>query len=126
MNIDEAGGIVTVSGPKQNVLNAVHEVHTKLRKIMEERKSNEQARDLAKIVQWNYEEITETEYVLKPYGEMINFKIEMAFKNGKDSVQFNEPSGQCFEIDFRTLKEYPITDKEESLRVVRKNVFTSK
>ena len=126
INIDVSAGIVTIHGPQPMVIVASNEVQTKLRNILAQRGVKKQAAELVKFVQWNYEEITTTECVLKPYDEITNHKIEMAFTANEKRVHFLDEDKEKFEIDFKTLKEYPLSDTTDKLRVVRKYIYASK
>lgn len=123
INIDVSVGVVTLLGPRETVGNANHEISTKLNKIAENRTKHSQAQQLKTLIQWNYEEVTEIDCILRPYDDILNYDIEMAFTAGKKTFQFHDDAGQEFVIDFLSLKEYPSNNIEDKLRVVRKNIL---
>lgn len=122
INIDENSGIVTIDGPKHTVVNALDQVEQRLRKIWQYRIDRNDAETLKDLVQWKYEELTEEDYILRPYSDMLNLQIERAFTKGEKTFSFDD-SGKEYIIDFEMLKEYPRFDPDDSLRVVRKDIL---
>ncbi|KAH3790015.1 protein mono-ADP-ribosyltransferase PARP14-like [Dreissena polymorpha] len=117
--VDQAAGIITIHGEPRQVHQAVTEIRGKLNKIIKEKNDKEQSKELAKKIKWQYEQ--EERRMIK-YDEMLSFRIEMAYLNNKTSYQFSD-NGQLCEIDFAELKEYPVSDKSDFVKVFRREML---
>ncbi|KAH3790018.1 hypothetical protein DPMN_168212, partial [Dreissena polymorpha] len=120
--IDSQGGIITVHGEIHHVHDAVTKIRQKLNEILKERGDLEQAQELVKKVKWYYEDEENMEFV--PYAEMQSFKMEMAYMKKEKTYHFFANDIE-FEVDFDELKEYPVNDKNDWVKVSRKDVFTA-
>ncbi|XP_053407691.1 protein mono-ADP-ribosyltransferase PARP14-like isoform X2 [Mercenaria mercenaria] len=96
----------------------------KLLKIERKRHDNNAAEELFKLVQWQYEEVTMTEFKLIPYDKRLNQEIEHAYKDNKSVFEF-EQDDDTFVIDFKQLIEYRKSDYQDRLRVLRKDILKS-
>lgn len=80
--------------------------------------------DLMKnMIQWYFIDVTDVGQNLEKYTPHINLKIEKAFQDQKPNIQFQDSEGDTYEIDFGTLKEYPVDNKNDTANVIRKDLI---
>ncbi|XP_053407686.1 protein mono-ADP-ribosyltransferase PARP14-like [Mercenaria mercenaria] len=125
INIDPQSGVITIEGPTKQVSDVTHELQMKLLKLERKRHDIKSAEELFKLVQWQYEEVTMTEFKLIPYNKTLNQKIEHAYKANKSAFEFEDDDGDEFVIDFKQLIEYRKSDDQDKLRVLRKDILKS-
>ena len=109
-------------GPSKHVSDVIHDLRMRLLKIERCRNETASAEELHKLVQWQYEEVTENGFDNKPYDKLLNQKIENAYKENKSKFEFVE-NGKTFVIDFNKLTEYEESDDQDVVRVVRKDIL---
>lgn len=124
IKIDNKAGVISVDGPTKPVADVIHHLQGKLLHIERARHQKASAEELYKIAQWNYEEITETEFKETPYEKQLNYRIEQAYKNHDTTFEFvDDNEGEAFVIDFNQLIEYRKSDPGDTLKVIRKDIL---
>lgn len=78
------------------------------------------------IVQWFYIEITEVGQNLVKYTPLLNLAIEKAFKDPQPSYQFKDSEGVAYIVDFAAMEEYPVDNKEDTVKVIRRDLIKGK
>ena len=81
---------------------------------------------LKNIVQWFYIEITDVGQNLVKYTPLLNFWIEKAFKDQQPSHQFKDSEGVAYIVDFAAMEEYPEDNKEDTVKVIRRDLIKGK
>ena len=119
VNIEQTIGRISVRGDAEDVLGVVTTIHNILNQKIEEELARGVGELLSKDVQWFYYDSDEDE-TLEPYDPRINFQIEEAFGEGKDSVIVLIDETKC-EIVFKDMKETCLDYGEERV-VVRKEI----
>lgn len=123
IKVDSQAGIITIEGPMKQVSDVYDELYSNLLKIQRRRHEVSAADELFKIVQWQYEEVTDIELKLIPYNKTLNQQIEKAYKDNESTFEFVDDDGDIFVIDFSQLLEYRKSDIQDSLKVLRKDIL---
>ncbi|XP_052771707.1 protein mono-ADP-ribosyltransferase PARP14-like [Mya arenaria] len=122
MKIDEKDGIVVIKGERKLAFEAQSNVREMLMRFEKNRCELEQSQELAKKIEWQYEEEDTIEMKYKFYGNLQSFKMEMAYQRNERFVSFVD-NGVEYEIDFNDMVEYAKHDKADLVRVVRKEIL---
>ncbi|XP_052771500.1 protein mono-ADP-ribosyltransferase PARP14-like [Mya arenaria] len=122
MKIDENDGIVVIKGERKLAFEAQSNVREMLMRFEKNRCELEQSQELAKKIEWQYEEEDNTEAKYKFYGNLQSFKMEMAYLRNERFVSFMDNDVE-YEIDFNDMVEYAKHDKADLVRVVRKEIM---
>ncbi|KAK3597792.1 hypothetical protein CHS0354_006160 [Potamilus streckersoni] len=118
---------ILILGTQQNVSRAQHEFHGKLRDRARKESEKKEAEQLCQIVQWHYEEVTAEEIKLTPYDDLINLRMEKAFKNGNRFLELPDSSNDTvYIIDFKNYVEYVSGDEDDSVKIVRKDILKAR
>ncbi|XP_052772757.1 uncharacterized protein LOC128211757 [Mya arenaria] len=122
MNIDENNGIVVIKGERNLASEAQSNVKEMLMRFEKNRCELEQSPELAKKIEWQYEEEDYSETKYKFYGNLQSFKMEMAYQRNERYYYFMD-NDMKYVIDFNDMIEYPENDKADLVRVVRKEIM---
>ncbi|XP_060577859.1 protein mono-ADP-ribosyltransferase PARP14-like [Ruditapes philippinarum] len=123
INIDKQAGVITVNGPQKHVAEVIHDLRMRLLKIERRKNDIATAEELYKLVQWQYEEVTDRGFEYTVYEKGLNQKIEEAYKTNAATYEFEDNDGETFVIDFKKLIEYCKSDDTNTVRVVRKDIL---
>jgi len=122
MKLDQKEGIIVIKGERSNVLDAKSEIQKLLLRFSKDRHDTEHAKSLKDTIEWVYEELVDSTPSYKPYGELISYRMEIAYKNDEKTFYFYD-KGAEYVIDFDKWEEYPQSDRANIVRVMRREVF---
>ncbi|KAL3863204.1 hypothetical protein ACJMK2_004970 [Sinanodonta woodiana] len=119
IQVEKGLGRVKIKGLCANVKQAKIEVLNLMRSIEKIENKEKQAAMLSQLVQWYYIDITSDGEDLVEYSKNTNATIEEAYQRKEKivRVQADDP----FIIDFDTFEEYPVTDPDDRVKVLRKD-----
>ena len=127
MKIDQNAGVIRIKGPRRFVLDAQTNLHHCLKDFERIRQQTEEAETLYQLIQWQFEDVTNTGIDLVPYPKLTNLRIENAYKSKKPSIElFDNAAKITYVVDFISLEEYEKDNKENSTVVVRKDILKCK
>ena len=122
ISIDHKSGIISVYGPKEDVLGVSHEIQTKLLNIEDMKPELDAADKLYRHVQWKYEEVTAAGFSFVPYKRLWNYRIEQAYKDNLRYFEIEE-NGERFVVDLQNFEECRKSNVTDRIRVMRKNIL---
>jgi hypothetical protein len=122
ITIDRASGIISIYGPREDVLDVTQEIRKKLLQMNDTKPDLDAAEKLAHLVLWQYEEVTLTGFNNVPYKKLLNYRIEQAYRANLQCFMFEE-NGECFLVDFQHFVEYRKSDATDRIRVIRKDII---
>lgn len=123
IKIDKSAGVIGIEGPIRNVGDAKSDLQTKLLKIDRRRNEQKIAEENYKLFRWYFEEITNTGIEHIEYEKVINLRVEQAYKANQNEMEFWDDKGNCYVIDLVNLVEYPKTDRQDTVKVLRKDIL---
>ena len=120
VNIEQTIGRISVRGDTEDVLDVATTIYEVLNQKIEEEHARGVGELLSKNVQWFFYDSDDDDETPEPYEPSINYQIEEAFGEGKDSVIVLIDEEKC-EIVFKDMKETCL-DSGEVRVVVRKEI----
>ncbi|XP_061194416.1 protein mono-ADP-ribosyltransferase PARP14-like [Saccostrea echinata] len=118
INIDRDGGIVTLLGTSESLLDATSYVKDMLRNVDRNKLEAEYVSD---VVMWYYVDNSDGKNELCDYPKNINLLVEKAYSNKQPDVKFLDVQGTQYTIDFSSMVEYPSDDPTDVLTVTRRD-----
>lgn len=91
---------IVVQGQSDDILNVVGEIHQMLHQLREEEHECKRAEALSKDIQWMYSDGTD----FVPYESHVNAKIELAYRDNKNTVILTSEEGHDYKVDLATMR----------------------
>ncbi|XP_022795893.1 poly [ADP-ribose] polymerase 14-like [Stylophora pistillata] len=119
VNLEQSIGRISVRGDAEDVLDVATTIYDVLNQKIEEEHTKGVGELLSKNVQW-FSYGSDGDETPEPYEPSINFQIEEAFREGKDSLIVLIDEAKC-KIAFKDMTETCLDDGEVRV-VVRKEI----
>ncbi|XP_070211879.1 protein mono-ADP-ribosyltransferase PARP14-like isoform X1 [Littorina saxatilis] len=121
VQIHKFAGRIVGDGMHHNVFDCMQEISNVIREVERKQQQKEAASMLANMVQWCYLEVTTTGTEAQPYAPKENHVIETAFQDKKKTAQIEDQDKNVYIIDFDSMMEYPKSDFNDSVSVIRRD-----
>lgn len=122
VDLDRDLGEIKFHGLVKHIMPVKDKINEIIRKHEKSKHEHQQAKLLSNIVKWFYLK-GDKQY---KFPDEWNKKIEEAFNKKLQKIQVKDRSGGEYEIDFHSMTEYNVKNRNEHFTVIRRDIIQGK